>query len=231
MSNEDFYLALQQLEAASEEQINKNDELCKWIYHRRDSASRSSSCRDPSCSIALEIQLLVLIQENERNSNNKYDCQNEIFLASLEEDERIIVHDDNDTTTATTVEPSPTIRKRSVWIVYSHVWKGPVLYMDHCWGDDKKNDDDYFIKNNIPKEMIVSHELHPWTGFPAWVLHSCQVQDQVQQLLLQELCNKTATPIMILLSWMSIVLPQVGIRQYSSSFYHSLCNCKSSGTS
>lgn len=131
-----------------------------------------------------------------------------------------------DLTTDPDIATSWTARPEPMWcfsIVYSDVWRVPVIYftvqlMDGapCSRDEVVN----ILRQQSPQNWVadswdfVSCDEHPMAGTPAFFLHPCRTRERFQVLS----ANGQWTASMQLWSWMSLIFPSLGFSIPSRTF-------------
>ena len=119
------------------------------------------------------------------------------------------------------------VQQTSDWFVtisYSHIWQVPVLHFTAQMQDGTplSRDDVIFCIlscSNDPNSTyhvtsdFVSLDEHPVTGIPSYFLHPCRTT-----ALLEILQASSDNPALRLWSWMSMILPLVGIVIRPSTF-------------
>jgi len=153
-----------------------------------------------------------------RNQNVQTTTPDLVHNDDEQEEEEVVVDHEQVTVSQTTLSYTE-------WhfsVVYSDTWQVPVLYFQvqqsdgqPLWrqdvlgllslDDEKSNDDSWHF---------LSQEEHPVTGVPSFFLHPCQTSALLNILKTH---NKVSTQSLesssasVILSWMSIVLPAVGL--------------------
>ncbi|KAL7574936.1 hypothetical protein ACA910_010760 [Epithemia clementina (nom. ined.)] len=113
-------------------------------------------------------------------------------------------------------------------IVYSHTFQCPILYfrVDHLNGAAETSRDmivkslsSQHHQNHVEDTWeFVSVEEHPIHKSPYFILHPCQTQERMK-ILMQATGRRDANPPGFrLLSWMSMILPAVGLAISSREF-------------
>lgn len=108
-------------------------------------------------------------------------------------------------------------------IVYSDVWKVPVIYFTvqqmsgaPCSRDEVVD----ILRQQSPQNRVedswdfVSYDEHPMTGTPAFFLHPCRTQERLQLLRCRAQWKQSAQ----LWSWMSLVFPSLGFAIPAKTF-------------
>lgn len=118
--------------------------------------------------------------------------------------------------------------QKSYWFVtisYSDIWQVPVLHFvaqmqdgtplsrDDVISSLLEYSDDDLDSTNVISDFV-SIDEHPVTGIPSYFLHPCRTSG-----LLEILCNTSSdSPTLQLWSWMSMILPHVGLIIHPSTF-------------
>lgn len=115
-------------------------------------------------------------------------------------------------------------------IVYSETWQAPVLFFhvhDLYRGEPCTRTlvVDYLSKLHTQNQVSDSWEFcsqdeHPVTRMPSFFLHPCRTHERLQHLtrVAHPEIDKEENPAVVLLQWMSILLPSVGLAVSSAEF-------------
>jgi hypothetical protein len=101
-------------------------------------------------------------------------------------------------------------------VAYSHIWHTPILYFTVQMSDGTPLTRQEVVNSlhsycSDPKSFIdtsdfVSIDEHPVTGIPSYYLHPCQTLKRLEISNANSIC-----PALRLWSWMSMLLPTIGI--------------------
>ena len=172
----------------------------------------------------------------------------------------IFIEDDGEFTDGS-VDAAPdsvsiaTIKTLIEWkfsIVYSHIWRVPVLYFQVYASDGclltrnevlsilrKTNED---VRGEDAEWDFLSQDEHPLSGMPSFFLHPCQTSKRLHLILGSSNGGEThdsqtppsiPCPGRVLLSWLSMILPAAGFRISPNVIHellHQLEGKQSSGT-
>jgi hypothetical protein len=149
--------------------------------------------------------------------------KNQEILADREEvcvgDENIIVEDSIEKAEALLENDEISLLEWKFTVVYSHVWRIPVLYFQVYTSEGSLLSREEVLSLILPDEStlnsdeswtFLSHEEHPVTGMPSFFLHPCQTAARLGTLMHTSDCRGNEGKIM--LCWLSMVLPSVGFR-------------------
>lgn len=147
------------------------------------------------------------------------DCVNQVDLEIEESFEDPSLAQDEETETTQRKQSS----HHSEWrfsVVYSDTWRVPVLYftVQDPSGNPLPRDK---VVAALPASSqvqdtwdLVSYDEHPVSGVPSYFLHPCQTEARLKVLFNNEPENKQ----LLLLSWMSLILPAIGYNFPSKIF-------------
>jgi len=126
------------------------------------------------------------------------------------------------------------IESKSVWrfwIAYSHTWRLPVLWFTVQHPDRTLfSSRDEVVKvlvalhhqneqsNELSSWEFVSLDEHPATGLPAYYLHPCRTSERLKLLHLVDENGEGKAQGETLLTWMTLVLPSVGLCVKATTF-------------
>ena len=165
-----------------------------------------------------ENDCLVTIITREKATKQIHDHQ--IIQSYVEDDD--ITSFDGDTIVFRDVQTSEWL----VTISYSDIWQVPVLHFTVQMQDGtplRRDDvisclleynDDPDSTSSVTSDFV-SIDEHPVTGIPSYCLHPCRTSGLLEILL----CTSSSdSPTLQLWSWMSMILPHVGIAIHPSTF-------------
>jgi hypothetical protein len=181
-------------------------------------------------------QIAILLYQDDQSDNKwLYDTDCLVTIITREKatkqihDHQIIqsyVEDDNTSFDGDTIVFRDV--QTSEWLVtisYSDIWQVPVLHFTAQMQDGTplRRDDvisclleysDDPNSTNIASDFV-SIDEHPVTGIPSYCLHPCRTSG-----LLEILCTSSSdsSPTLQLWSWMSMILPHVGLAIHPSTF-------------
>lgn len=148
-----------------------------------------------------------------KNQENTVD-QEELYMG----DENVLIEDSIERTEALENELFSLLEWKFT-IVYSHVWRVPVLYFQvYSSGGTLLSREEVLsllLKdksefNSDESWTFLSHEEHPMNGMPSFFLHPCQTAKRLGTLMNSSDCHDNEGK--ILFCWLSMVLPSVGFR-------------------
>ena len=124
-------------------------------------------------------------------------------------------------------------KQQSTWewhfsVIYSETWQAPVLYFhvhDLYCGEPCMRTQivDYltqlYAPNNVSDNWeFCSQDEHPVTRMPSFFLHPCRTNERLQHLSSASATAQQQDPALLLLQWMSLLLPSVGLAVSSNEF-------------
>lgn len=165
------------------------------------------------------------IPQDDNDDNGDNNC------TKLYDDPDVVVHQNGpNQDDETTSKPSSSSWEWNFSVVYSETWQAPVLYF-HVHNDVYRGEPctrtqivRHLTKtldaqnNNVSDSWdFVSQDEHPVTRLPSFFLHPCRTNERLQHLSNKD--NKEEEdPAVVLLQWMSLILPSVGLSVSSADF-------------
>ena len=135
-------------------------------------------------------------------------------------DESILIEDSIETTEALDNELPCSLLEWKFTVVYSHVWRVPVLYFQVYTSEGALLSREEVLTLLLKDESsalkgedswtFLSHEEHPMTGMPSFFLHPCQTAKRLG--ILMNSSDGHDKQGKILFCWLSMILPSVGFR-------------------